>query len=373
MKTHILMWSLLLPVLVAEASLDSFLGEPVLDITSVHQGNRFPNIVVAKDGTLLAVWNGVTVKRSTDGGKNWGDTILIGKGFMGGGVIVNDTNGDVFVFVEDRHPPAPLKIYRSQDHGLTWSLFESTIHPDNEGREPSMHMNEHGLTLSRGKYKGRLIRPSRYYAGQNNRSKWSQHFTNAIYSDDKGKTWHTSEPFPANGTGEATMAELADGTIYYNTRRHWAEEGANPRRRWTAKSEDGGATWTDLKYCEALPDGPQNTNYGLMAGLTRLPLSCEDILIFSNCESDTGRTHGTIWASLDGGKTWPVKRLIEPGRFAYSSLTSGRAGTKTAGWIYLHYATTGGSNVAKFNLSWILKGEMTGNGVIPKYLAVKEK
>ena len=368
MKNLIFLCSLLFPLLVNAGSLDSFLGEPSLDTVSVHKGGRFPNIVVAKDGSLLAFWNGVKLKRSTDGGKSWSKDIEVGKGFMGGGVIVNESNGDILAFVEERHPPAPLKVFRSQDHGLTWAPFEVNIHPDNEGRTPSMHMNEHGLTLQRGNYKGRLIRPSRYYAGQNNRSKWPQHFTNAIYSDDNGKTWHTSGPFPANGTGEATIAELIDGTIYYNSRRHWAEEGANPRRRWTAVSKDGGATWKDLKFCDSLPDGPQNTNYGLMAGLSRLPLNCHDILIFSNCESDTGRTHGTIWASLDGGKTWPVKRQIEPDRFAYSSLTSGRSGTTTEGWIYLHYETSGGSKVAKFNLSWILKGELTGDGAIPKHL-----
>jgi sialidase-1 len=229
-------------------------------------------------------------------------------------------------------------------------------------------MNEHGLTLQRGKHKGRLIRASRYYAGQNHRSKWSQHFTNAIYSDDNGKTWKTSDPFPANGTGEATIAELSDGTLYYNTRRHWAEEGANPRRRWTAISNDGGETWTNLQFSEVLPDGPQNTDYGLMAGLTRLPLGCQDVLIYSSVDSDNGRNHGTVWASFDGGKSWPVKRLLESGSFAYSSMTSGRTGTPTEGWIYLHYETNGGSKVARFNLSWILKGELTGDGSIPEHL-----
>ena len=218
---------------------------------------------------------------------------------------------------------------------------------------------------------GRLIRPSRFYAGKNASDQWPNHYTNAIYSDDGGKTWHSSEPFPANGTGEATLAELSDGTIYYNSRRHWAEEGANPRRRWTATSADGGKTWKDLKFCEVLPDGPQNTNYGCMAGLTRLAVKGHDILLYSNCDSPSGRDHGTIWASFDGGKTWPVKRLVYKGRHAYSSLTSGRPGTQTEGWIYLHFegGPKGGSTVARFNLAWVLGGKGTGNGRVPANLA----
>jgi len=230
-------------------------------------------------------------------------------------------------------------------------------------------MNDHGITLRRGPHKGRIIRPSRWYAGRNERQRWPQHYTNAIYSDDQGKTWHSSEPFPAFGTGEATIAELSDGRVYYNSRRHWAPEGKNPRRRWTAISEDGGKTWKNLQFCEALPDGPQNTNYGCMAGLTRLPIKGRDVLLYSNCDSPGGRNHGTVWASFDGGKTWPLKRLVYEGRFAYSSMTSGRPATKTDGWVYLHFegGPKGGSTMARFNLSWVLGGKKTGNGDVPDW------
>jgi sialidase-1 len=352
----------------AEGKLEPFLGEAKLDIKQVHKGGRFPNMLVAVDGTLLALWAGVKVRRSEDGGETWGPEIMVGKGFMGGGGIVNETNGEVLAFVEKHHPPAPLTVYRSKDHGKSWELVEAVIKPDKNGNVPSMHMNEAGITLRHGEHAGRIIRASRHYAGRNHRSKWPQHYTNAIYSDDGGKTWNTSDPFPALGTGEATMAELADGRIYYNSRRHWAPEGVNPRRRWTAWSDDGGQTWKGLSICEILPDGPQNTNYGCMAGLVRLPVKGKDILIYSNCDSPGGRHHGTVWASFDGGKTWPLKRLVYKGGFAYSSLSAGRPATKSEGWIYLHFES-GGSKVARFNLSWLLKGEKTGDGELPKWFS----
>jgi len=355
----------------AEGEIEPFLGPPSVEMQQVFKGDRFPNVVVATDGTVLAFWNGVKVRRSEDAGESWGEEILVGKGFMGGGVTVDETSGDVLAFVQGGHPPSSLTVYRSKDRGKTWEAQETVIHPDKNGNVPSMHMNEHGITLRRGEHAGRLLRPTRWYAGKNARSLWPKHYTNAIYSDDGGKTWRTSDPFPANGTGEATVAELSDGTIYYNSRRHWAPEGVNPRRRWTAVSDDGGQTWKDLSICEVLPDGDQVRDYGLMAGLVRLPVRGRDVLIFSNIESPSGRHHGTVWASFDGGKTWPLKRLVFEGPFAYSSLNAGRPGTKSEGHIYLLFegGPQRGATMARFNLSWLLEGERTGDGEVPEWVA----
>ena len=361
-----------------EGSLKPFLKPGELSIQQVFRGERFPNIVVTKKGTVLATWGNRTYKarRSEDGGVTWGPEITIASpGFQGGGTTVDESTGDILAFVEESHPPAPLRIYRSKDDGLTWVAEDPTIKPNSKGHVPSMHMNEHGITLLHGKHKGRLLRPSRWYAGKNERARWPEHYTNAIFSDDGGKTWETSDPFPANGTGEATIAELSDGTVYYNSRRHWAEEGADPRRRWTATSADGGKTWKDLTYCKVLPDGPQNTNYGCMAGLTRLNVKGRDILLYSNCDSPGGRRLGTVWASFDGGRSWPIKRLVFKGAFGYSAMTSGRPGTKTEGLVFLHFegGPKGGSALARFNLSWILGGEATGDGTVPDWAKVKEQ
>ena len=356
-----------------EGDIKPFLGKPRLDIQQVFKNERFPNIVVTTKGTMIATWGqrNVRARRSEDGGKTWGKEIAIGKGIHGGGTTVDETTGNVFAFVEDKHPPAPLKVYRSTDDGKTWQSHEVKIHPDSKGKMPSMHMNEHGITLRHGKYKGRLIRPSRNY-GKGNRpaSLFPTHYTNAIYSDDGGKTWKTSEPFPAMGTGEATVVELSNGQLYYNTRRHWAEKGANPRRRWDVRSDDGGATWKDFRMVEVLPDGPQERDYGCMGGLVRLPIRGEDVLLYTNCDSPGGRKLGTVWASFDGGRTWPIKRLVFEGAHAYSSITAGRPGTVTEGLIFHHFegGPKGGSAVARFNLAWILGGQATGDGSIPSDL-----
>jgi len=357
-----------------EGPLQAFLGEPRMEMQPLFAAERHPNVVVTLEGTVLATWGNrsVRARRSEDGGKTWGEEITIANpGFTGGGTTVDETTGDILAFVEDTHPPAPLTVYRSRDDGKTWQSDKVTIYPDSNGNVPSMHMNEHGITLRHGKHAGRLIRAARHYAGSNDRSKWPGHYTTAIYSDDGGKTWNTSKPFAEMGTGEAAIAELSDGRLYYNSRSHW-NENKPPLRRRCAWSDDGGETWTDWQIVGILPDGPQDTTYGCMGGLVRLPIKDKDILLYSNCDSPAKRNHGTVWVSFDGGKTWTLKRLVYEGEYRYSSLAAGRPGTPSEGWIYLHFEggpSGDASSVARFNLSWLLGGEPTGDGSLPEELS----
>lgn len=344
------------------------------EVQHVFSNERFPNVVVASDGSIVASWGSedFRVRRSEDGGQTWGQEITIANpGFQGGGTTVDETTGNILVFVEEGHPIAPLTVYRSNDNGKTWTADDVTVLPNSLGHTPSMHMNEHGITLKHSKYAGRLLRPTRYYGESPETPFWEQHYTNAIYSDDGGKTWQASEPFPFYGTGEATIVELSDGTLYYNSRRHKSTDGLNPRWRYIAYSHNGGHTWTNESVSDELPDGNQHSDYGLMAGLVRLPVKGHDILLFSNInvpqkENDVDldfdvrwaeRVRGTVWASFDGGKTWPVKRLVDDGNFAYSSMNAGRKGTPSEGMIYLLYESDNGAKMARFNLNWITQGK----------------
>ncbi|HMO66717.1 MAG TPA: sialidase family protein, partial [Verrucomicrobiota bacterium] len=263
-------------------------------------------------------------------------------------------------FVEERHPLAPLTVHRSTDHGRTWRVQETKILPDSLGQVPAMHMNERGITLLRGPHAGRLIRATRWYGGGNDPAFWPGHCANAIYNDDGGETWRTSEPFPARGTGEAAIVELSDGRLHFNSRRHLATDGRDPRRRHVAWSHDGGVTWQDLAVSEELPDGDQSSDYGLMAGLVRLPMDGCGILLFSTVDSRGGRRRGSVWAGFHGGRTWPVKRLVDEGGFAYSSPAVGRSATRSEGWVYLLYETGGhpdsAARLARFNLAWVTEG-----------------
>lgn len=351
---------------------------PFFESSILFKSERFPNIVVSANGTVVTTWGkeNCISRRSVDGGKTWEPPVFIDQGINGGGLTVNENSGEIIAFVEKEHPPADLKCYRSKDNGKTWEIGPIKISADKNGVIPSMHMNEHGITLKNEKYKGRLIRPSRFYNAKSSAERklmyssakekmWKDQYTNAIYSDDGGKTWQTSDPFPAKGTGEAAIVELSDGTIYYNSRRHFSSDGLNPRMRHIATSTNGGQNWENLYVSTELPDGEQNRDYGLMAGLDRFSFKGYDILIYSNIVSDGGRKNGTIWLSFDAGKSWPVKKVIEPLGFKYSSLAIGKENTPSEGYVYLLYETGegeninayGGGKIARFNLSWILEGK----------------
>lgn len=369
----------------ADGLLDPFLGDPVIEGAELFRGERFPNVLVTPKGTVLATWGGVgqdnsgsvRVRRSEDGGATWGPEIVVADpGFHGGGALADKTSGDLMLFVEQGHPPAPLAFYRSTDDGLSWQLEEVEVQPDERGAVPSMHMCEHGITLTRGPHAGRLLRPARVYEPR------PRGYNTAVYSDDGGRTWRSSGPFPAIGSGEGALAELSDGRIYLSSRRNWFadDEEFSPWREH-AWSHDGGETWEGPELSAVLPDGPRyrgaerrgnnwNGHFGMMAGLVRLPVEGSDILLYSNADHDGHeRVRLTVWVSFDGGETWPLKRLVHERESAYSSLAAGRPGTPGEGWIYLQFETGGHPHstckLARFNLAWLLDGELTGDGELP--------
>lgn len=374
-----------------EGRLQPLLGAPRFEMRQLFDEERFPNLLVARDGSVLATWGQrlVRLRRSEDGGQTWGPEIVVGNGIHGGGAIVDERRGDVLLFVHPQHPPrdgatAPRTVYRSKDHGKTWHPAEATFHKDANGFVPSLHMMEHGTTLLRGPHAGRLVRPARVYRSSPDR------YATTICSDDGGRNWHAGEPFAGLGTGEAAIAELSDGRLIGTARKSFfADQEPLRHERLFAFSEDGGRTWRDPFFSSVVPDGPRyrgterrganyNGHFGMFAGLVRLPVEGRDILISSNADhAGHERIRMTVWASFDAGRTWPVKRLVHEGLSAYSSLAAGRPGTASEGWIYLQFEhgreeqQYAGCQLARFNLAWIIEGERTGDGSLPEWLCVR--
>lgn len=363
----------------AEGSLAPFMGEPQFSMQQLFKGRGGRNIITAKDGTVLAIHH-KTVRRSTDGGKTWSEAVKIGPD-AGGNALVDEKTGLVMLVDPREHR------WISKDAGKTWTREEIKVLPNKMGhgshKKKNVNANcfQPGVTLQFGKHKGRLIMPARW--APSNALMWRTVIYNtAIYSDDRGKTWQTTMPFPVLGTGEAALAELSDGRILYSSREHMSQGN-----RFFAWSYDGGNRWLNFWRSEILPDGARGTSYGCMGGLIRLPVKGRDILIYSNLDTDKGvmppisqagasrgqgREKITVWASFDGGQTWPIKRLVFDGPSAYSNLGVGRYGTASEGRIYLSFECGksdpySGIQVAVFNLAWVLGGEKTGNGEVPMW------
>lgn len=249
-----------------------------------------------------------------------------------------------------------LQIIKSDDDGVTWS---NPIELNTQVKESWMKFigtgPGRGLQVKNGAYKGRLIFPI-YFS--NIHSKMS---CAVIYSDDQGKTWHRSSSpndgriFKGNELSsettdiensdltESQVVELPNGDLRAYIRNH-----SGKQRTAVAMSHDGGETWHELSYDEALLD-PTCQSTILMYpdqgdGKTRL--------IFVNPAHERKRQHGVVRLSEDGGKTWTYQRLIEDGPFIYSCVT-----VLPNGKIALLYETVRNEaiqiNFVTFSLNWV--------------------
>jgi len=342
--------------------------KPIFETQDLYQGVRIPNIAVTADGTVLALAkSGRMVRRSTDAGKTWSKAVEAGSD-AGGSAIVDENTGDVMI-VQSRGG----YLWRSKDQGKTWKREDIEIKPNAAGHGApkgkigiSTSCSESGVTLRYGKHKGRLLMPARIVPPKNSNAQetWPYHYNSAIYSDDGGKTWRTSGPVQS-GTGEGTLAELSNGSIYYNSRSHMSID----HRRRIAMSYDGGNMWTDWRVCDVLKEVGQpfyfkygtKPSYGCNAGMIRLPLETtggKDVLLFSTPDNPgKSRVRMTVWASYDRGRTWPVKRLVYKGLSAYSSLAADKKGN-----IYLLFERGEKRlyqfvTVVRFNLAWLTEGK----------------
>ena len=243
-----------------------------------------------------------------------------------------------------------LQLIRSRDHGRTWS---APVELNPQVKLPWMRFvgagPGTGIQLREGKYAGRLLFPVYYH----NRKKVAA--SGVIYSDDHGETWHMglsanhgrilngclldaeNTEDPRANLGECQVTELPGGRV-----RILLRNGFGPHTL-TALSDDGGESWHSLEET-CLPD-PQCQSH-----ILRIRYQGRDMWLFSNPASSESRVRGTVRVSFDGGDTWPVEKLVEPGEFAYSCLS-----LLPDGQIGLLYE---GRNISqrflKFPVEWLL-------------------
>ncbi|OON81756.1 exo-alpha-sialidase [Streptomyces tsukubensis] len=332
---------------------------------------RIPALTRSAKGTLLAAYDarpsaadlpsniGVVVRRSTDGGVTWQAQRVVRKeaapkGFGDPSLLVDRETGRIFVFYagsvnqgfagsgtgNDESDPNILQAdySYSDDDGLTWSHRRITRQVKDPAWGGMFASSGEGVQLRQGAHKGRLIQQ---YALREDGANYAV----SAYSDDHGATWRTGTPV-GPGADENKTVELSDGRIMLNNR-------SKPYRT-VAYSTDGGATYSPFRQDTALKDPANNGSITRYAPDVPASDPRAKWLLFSNTEDTGTRRNLTVKLSCDDGRTWPIRKVVEPGSAGYSTMTplsdgtgNGRVGLLWERAAYQHIT------YSSFDLKWL--------------------
>ncbi len=315
---------------------------------------RIPALVVTSKGTLLAFCEGrkigrsdhgdidLMLRRSSDSGRTWDqqrivyeegrtEKITIGNPC----VVVDEETGVVWLaFCRDNDR---VFMTHSLDEGKSWARPEEITE---KVKEPEWGWYAtgpgHGIQLKHSKYKGRLVLPCDC-GDSKGWGDWDKKGRSlVIYSDDHGQSW-TRGGITEKSMNECEVVELADGSLLLSMRNY---QGA--RQRAFAVSKDGGGTWSSPKLHE------QVFCPTCQASLHRYAWQ-PNIILYSG-PGGPGRENMTIRLSYNGGKTWPIAKVLKKGSAAYSDLavlSDGRIGClyEIDGYKQIVFST--------FSLQWL--------------------
>jgi sialidase-1 len=342
---------------------------------------RIPSLALTRKGTLLAVcaarldgfndWANIDtmLRRSTDGGKTWSPQEVVtddGRNVVDNATFIVDPHSDtVYLLYQIGYERAYLKT--SSDEGVTWSppreitgVFDKFRDRDGFDWKVLAMGPGHGIVLK----SGRFVVPVWLATQHSHRPSISA----TIYSDDRGETWQAGDVVVRStdrkpNPSEHVLIELADGRVMDNIRTESKEH-----RRLVSYSADGATGWSEPKFDRALFDPI------CMASMARLEggasTSGPQAILFANPDSSAWtkgvtksgawpRRNVTVRMSTDEGQTWPVARVIEPGRSGYSDIAVDREGV-----VYLLFERSNVTekegefvpafiSLAKFDRAWL--------------------
>jgi len=309
-----------------------------------YHAYRIPAMVVSPQGSLIVFCEArksslsddgdidLLSRRSEDGGKTWlAPQLVIEEGgearvkYGNPTAVVDQSTKTIWLAINrdyvdnrGRRRGGTLVLMRSSDDGKSWS---PPIDITSQTKEPSWKHYAFGpgigIQLQHGPLKGRLILPANYRESFNKREpSWSH----LVYSDDHGKTWKVGGKL-GKYTNECQVVEIVEHGkpgLLFNARNHWGRAGVAQKsgQRLASRSFDGGLTWLQEEMDPALSDPPCQASIFRYSWATNDDRSC---ILFSN-PAGPGRSHLTIRASYDEGRTWPVEQLVFAGSAAYSCI-----------------------------------------------------
>ncbi len=300
---------------------------------------RIPAIVQTRDGTVLAFAEArhdsgsdtgdidLVLKRSTDGGKTWGQVITVwddaGNVCGNPSPVVDRNTGRILLLATWNNGKDPEKkiharesidtrrvfcLY-SDDDGLTWSKPKEITRSTKKRRWTWYATGPcHAIQLTTG----RIVVPCDH--GNFIDSKTSVSASHVFYSDNGGKSWRLGGILDVGN--ESTATELADGGVMLNMRTERTGREEHGYGRLVAISHDQGKTFGEPYYDNGLIEPVCNAsiiNYNTDG-------KPSEILLFSNPESKDKRKNMTIRMSRDSGRHWERACTLTEGPAAYSDL-----------------------------------------------------
>ena len=316
---------------------------------------REQNILVTNSGKIICIVQGrnasswsdrsgqdLLCKISEDMGQSWSEEIKMvsegEKSICPNAAVYDRVKGRIiclysvfqwpFTDAESRKSWEGLKnreyTIHSDDDGLTWSEPREITHMVKADTLTQVFGSGEGIQLKSGPHKGRLIVPGGDFLPPHKR-------VFAWISDDHGESWQSSSVVPNPDQRltpcENAIAELEDGTLLMNERSHRIGQ------RWHSRSEDGGLSWSPFEPVRDLPSISCNASiipisykgkewilYAGPVGPDPQVKNTKEAYGDKKLSSQEKRRNGVVFASPDGGRSWPVRKLIVPDLFAYSSL-----------------------------------------------------
>ena len=305
---------------------------------------RIPSIITTDSGVVLAFAEGrknsssdsgdidLVLKRSTDGGKTWGDLIVIrddSTNVCGNpSPVIDRKTGKIFLLstwnrgddteseiinmtsVDTRR----VYVMNSIDEGLSWS---KPIEITDKVKKPNWTWYAtgpvHGIQIREGSKKGRMIIPCDHIEANT-----KKYYSHIIYSDDGGSSWNIGGTTPQDQVNECSVAEIGKGKLILNMRNY----DRTQMNRKISISNDYGESWGDIYDDKALVEPI------CQASILRYSFKGygRNDLLFINPADKNKRLNMTLRLSNDLGRTWKGEFLLHEGPSAYSDITKLRNG-----------------------------------------------